>query len=292
MNKLSDEKRAQIITALVEGNSIAATCRMTGAAKMTVLSLIREVGASCLRFHDAMVRYLPTERVQCDEVWSFCYSKQKNVPKHLQGKSGFGSVWTWTAMDADSKLLISWQLSDRNFEAADALIADLKKRCSMHVQISTDGLPDYWVAITKHYRNGGADHAEVRKNYIGSKPVEGTSPKSAASRYSPGRLVSVEKHIRFGAPKIKHISTSYMERWNLTLRMQNRRFTRLTNGFSKKVENHAYMLAITMVYYNFCRKHRSLKGQTPAQAAFLTRYQWTASDMLALDMWANEAAAA
>ena len=185
MNKLSDEKRARIVMSLVEGNSIAATCRMTGAAKMTVLSLIREVGASCLRFHDAMVRHLPTERVQCDEVWSFCYSKQKNVPKHLQGKTGFGSVWTWTAMDADSKLLVSWQLSDRNFEAADALIRDLKMRCSMHIQISTDGLPDYWVAIMKHYYNGGADHAEVRKNYMSSKPVEGTSPKSAASRYSP-----------------------------------------------------------------------------------------------------------
>ncbi|MBV8518155.1 MAG: hypothetical protein JO197_12210 [Acidobacteria bacterium] len=126
MNKLSPAKRAQILTALIEGNSIASTCRMTGAAKMTVLSLIREIGQACLRFHDAQVRYLPTLRVQCDEVWSFCYAKEKNVPADLKGKEGYGSLWTWTALDADSKLLISWMVSDRNQEAADALIRDLK----------------------------------------------------------------------------------------------------------------------------------------------------------------------
>lgn len=292
MNKLSDEKRAQILTALIEGNSIAATCRMTGAAKMTVLSLIREVGAACLRFHDAQVRHLSTvERVQCDEVWSFCYSKQKNVPEQFRGRSGYGSVWTWTAIDADSKLMISWMVSDRNQEAADALIRDLKKRTFWRVQISTDGLPEYFNAILKHYRYGEADHGEIIKTYASSKVVPGTSPKSAG-RYSPGRLMKVEKRIAFGQPLDKHISTSFMERWNLTLRMQNRRFTRLTNGFSKKLENHCFMLAITMVFYNFCRKHRSLQGRTPAMAAGITKYVWTASDLLALDMWHNEAAAA
>lgn len=293
MNKLSDDKRAQIITALIEGNSIAATCRMSGAAKMTVLSLIREVGAACLRFHDAQVRYLSTvERVQCDEVWSFCYSKQKNVPEQFRGRSGYGSVWTWTAIDADSKLMISWMVSDRNQEAADALIRDLKKRTFWRVQISTDGLPEYFNAILKTYRYGEADHGEIIKTYASSKAVPGTSPKSAASRYSPGRLMKVEKRIAFGQPLDKHISTSYMERWNLTLRMQNRRFTRLTNGFSKKLENHCHMLAITMVFYNFCRKHRSLQGRTPAMAAGITKYVWKASDLLALDMWSSEAAAA
>jgi IS1 family transposase len=292
MYKLSPEKRARIITCLMEGNSIASTSRMTGAAKMTVLSLIREVGEACLRFHDAQVRYLGTERVQCDEVWSFCYSKQKNVPERLKGQSGYGSMWTWTALDADSKLMISWIVSDRNQEAADALIRDLKSRVSMRIQISSDGLPEYFNAILKTFLWGEADHGEVVKTYASSKTVPGTSPKSAASRYSPGRLLSIKKRIAFGQPLDKYISTSYMERWNLTLRMQNRRFTRLTNAFSKKAENHCFMLAISMVFYNFCRKHRSLQGRTPAMAAGITKYVWTASDLLALDMWNNEAAAA
>jgi len=162
----------------------------------------------------------------------------------------------------------------------------------MRVQISTDGLPEYFNAILKTYRYGDVAHGEVIKKYASSKPVSGTSPNSAASRYSPGRLVSIEKRPAFGMPDTKYISTSFMERWNLTARMQNRRYTRLTNGFSKKLEYRCYMLAITMVFYNFCRKHQSLKGQTPAQAAHLTNYRWTARDVLSLDMWANEAAAA
>jgi IS1 family transposase len=293
MNKLSNDKRAQVLTSLIEGNSIASTCRMTGVAKMTVLSLIREVGMACERFHDAQVRYLATERVQCDEVWSFCYAKDKNVPAGLKEKDGIGSVWTWTAIDADSKLLISWLVSDRKQDAADAFMADLKSRLFMRVQISTDGLAEYFNAVLKTFRYGEADHGEVLKVYANSKPTGASvSPKSAASRYSPGRLLRVEKRGAFGMPITKHISTSYMERWNLTLRMQNRRFTRLTNAFSKKVENHRYMLAITITYYNFCRKHKSLGGKTPAMAAFLTNYAWTARDLLSLDMWADEASAA
>ena len=291
MNKLSHEKRARIVMSLIEGNSIASTCRMTGAAKMTVLSLLEEVGTACQRFHDAHVRYLGTERVQCDEVWSFCYAKQKNVPAELIGKEGFGSVWTWTAMDADSKVLISWMVSNRNQEAADALIQDLKSRTYMRIQISTDGLPEYFNAILKTFRYGEADHGEVIKVFGSSGAQPGTSPNSAASRYSPGSLKGMEKRPAFGMPITKHISTSYMERWNLTLRMQNRRFTRLTNGFSKKVENHRHMLALSIVYYNFCRKHASLKGKTPAMAAGLTEYVWTASDLLALDMWVAAEAA-
>jgi IS1 family transposase len=291
MNSLSNEKRAQIIMSLIEGNSIASTCRMTGAAKMTVLSLLREVGAACLRFHDSQVRYLPTLKVQCDEVWSFCYSKQKNVPEQFKGRTGYGSIWTWTALDADSKLMVSWVVSDRNQVAADALVRDLKSRCQMRVQISTDGLPEYFNAILKTYRYGEVDHGEVIKIFASSRPVKGTSPNSAASRYSPGRLLSIEKRPAFGMPLTEDMSTSYMERWNLTLRMQNRRFTRLTNGFSKKLENHEHMLALTMVYYNFCRKHRSLGGKTPAMAASLTDYVWTASDLLSLDMWSERLAA-
>jgi len=291
MNKLSPGKRAQILTALVEGNSIASTCRMTGAAKMTVLSLIREVGEACLRFHDSFVRNLVTERVQCDEVWSFCHAKEKNVPAAMKGVPGYGSVWTWTALDADSKLMISWIVSDRSQDAANAIVADLKSRITQRIQLSSDGLPQYVEAVVKVFRPGEIDHAEVVKTFASSKPASDVSPNSAASRYSPGRMLSVEKRVAFGDPDEKHASTSYMERWNLTLRMQNRRFTRLTNAFSKKVENHALMLAITMVYYNFCRKHRSLGGKTPAMAAGLTDYVWTASDLVTLDMWAAATAA-
>jgi hypothetical protein len=291
MNKLSTEKRAQIINSLVEGNSIASTCRMTGAAKMTVLSLLRDVGTACQRFHDSRVRYLGTERVQCDEVWSFCYAKAKNVPVELQNTEGYGSIWTWTGLDADSKLIVSWLASDRSQEACDAFIKDLASRTMMRLQISSDGLPLYIDAISKEFRPCEADYGQIVKVYAGSKPQPGMSPNSAASRYSPGRLKSVEKHVVFGQPFDKYISTSFMERWNLTLRMQNRRFTRLTNGFSKKFENHRHMLALMVVHYNFCRKHVSLKGKTPAMAAGLTDYRWTAADLLTLDMWSERIAA-
>lgn len=290
MNKLSPEKRARVIKSLVEGNSIASTCRMLGVAKMTVLSLIREVGESCLRFHDAMVRDLSTVRVQCDEVWSFVAAKEKNVRPEMKGK-GVGSVWTWTALDADSKLMVSWLVSDRSQDAANTIIADLKSRITQRIQLSSDGLPLYLEAVVKAFRPGEIDHAEIIKTFATTKGASDVSPNSAASRYSPGRLKGMEKRIAFGNPDEKHASTSHMERWNLTLRMQNRRFTRLTNGFSKKLENHAYMLAITMVYYNFCRKHRSLGGNTPAMAAGLTEYAWSASDMLSLDMWGAAQAA-
>lgn len=291
MNKLSPEKRARIIMALIEGNSINSTARMTGIAHTTILRLLRDVGAACLRFHDAIVRDLDTERVQADEVWSFVGAKEKNVRPEMKGK-GVGSIWTWTCLDADSKLLISWVVSDRSQEAADAIIRDLKGRITQRIQLSSDGLPLYLEAVLKTFRAGEIDHAEIVKTFASSKPASDVSPNSAASRYSPGRMLSVEKRVVFGDPDEKHASTSFMERFNLTVRMQNRRFTRLTNAFSKKLENHAYMLAITMVYYNFCRKHMSLKGQTPAMAAGLTSYRWSASDMLSLDMWTTEASAA
>jgi IS1 family transposase len=292
MNQLSNEQRAQVLRCLAEGSSINATARITGIAHTTILRLIKSVGDACQRFHDANVRYLSTERVQCDEVWSFCYAKQKNVPADLRNKEGFGSIWTWTAIDADSKLIISWLASDRSQEAADALIDDLKSRTMMRLQITSDGLPSYHEAIFRAFPNyGDVDYAEEVKVYQNA-PQPGMSPDSAASRYSPGRVKSSKRIVRMGQPFEKHISTSYMERWNLTLRMQNRRFTRLTNGFSKKFENHRHMLAITIVYYNFCRKHRSLGGKTPAMAAGLTDYVWTASDLLSLDLWYEERAVA
>lgn len=292
MNKLPNEQRARVLAALCEGNSINSIVRMTGIAHTTILRLLREVGSACQRFHDAQVRNLASLNVQCDEVWSFCGMKAKNVPEELRGTVGLGSVWTWTALDADSKLLVSWMVSDRSYEAADAFIRDLKARTAMRVQISTDGLPQYLEAILKNYRYGEVDHGEVIKVYANSKPVPGTSPQSAASRYSPGRLLSIEKRATVGMPLTENMSTSYMERWNLTLRMQNRRFTRLTNAHSKKFEYHCHMIALTVVFYNFCRKHRSLGGKTPAMIAGLTDYAWSASDLLSLDLWFNERAAA
>lgn len=293
MNVLPIERQAQIIRCLAEGNSINSTVRMTGIAHTTILRLIRRVGSACRRFHDARVRFVAAERVQCDEVWSFCYAKAKNVPAELRDTPGVGSIWTWTAIDADSKLIISWLASDRSQEACDAFIADLKARTKLsRLQITSDGLSAYIDAIVKQWplRND-VDYAEEIKVYANSSQP-GMSPNAAASRYSPGRVASVQHIPRLGMPIDKHISTAYMERRNLTLRMQNRRFTRLTNGFSKKFEMHRHMLALTITFYNFCRKHRSLGGKTPAQAALLTDYAWTASDLLALDpMWIDWMAA-
>jgi len=280
MYKLSTETKVHVLSCLTEGMSIRATVRVTGVAKNTIRNLIREIGPACERFHDVWVRHLMTERVQCDEVWSFCYSKQKNVPERFRGHSGYGSIWTWTAIDADSKFMISWVIGERDQEAADTLIRDLKARTFMRIQISTDGLPAYFDAIFKNFRYGEADHGEVIKTYANSKPPAGTTPKSAASRYSPGRLLSATKNPRFGMPVTKHISTSYMERWNLTLRMQNRRFTRLTNGHSKLIEMHRYSLAITFFHYNFIRKHQSLGGKTPAMAAGITQHPFSLRDLL------------
>jgi IS1 family transposase len=292
MNSLSPDVRARIIAALVEGVSISSIVRMTGVAKTTILRLIREVGSACTQFHDTQVRYLATERVQCDEVWSYVTKKEKNVTESEKGTIGLGSVWTWTAIDADSKLLISWVVSDRGQDAADALIEDLKARTYQRIQVSTDGHSPYLTAIMKAFKYGECDYAEVIKVYANSKPLAGSSPNSAQSRYSPGRLKSIEKKPRIGMPITKYISTSYMERWNLTLRMQNRRFTRLTNAFSKKFTNHCHMIALTVVFYNYCHPHKSLGGKTPAMAAGLTDYVWTAKDLLSLGMWSGAALAA
>jgi len=293
MNSLDPDTQSRIIAALVEGVSISSIVRMTGVAKTTILRLVRNVGAACQRFHDARVRCIDARHVQCDEIWSFCYAKENHLPEELRGVEGFGSIWTWTALDADTKLLISWLASTRSYEAAVAFIGDLKSRTPLNrIQLSTDGLPQYLYAVLKNYLPGDIHLGEVVKEFKSSKGQPGSSPNSAESRYSPGRLVTVDKKIRLGEPDRKHISTSFMERWNLTLRMQNRRFTRLTNAFSKKFENHRHMIAMTVVFYNFCKPHKSLGGKTPAMAAGLTDYVWTPSDMLALEMWTGDRAAA
>jgi IS1 family transposase len=228
MNKLSDAKRAQVVAALVEGNSIRATVRMTGVAKNTIAKFLVELGAACSEHLDKALMNLPCKRIQCDEIWSFCYAKEKNVTPEIARTHIAGDVWTWVAMDADTKLVCSWLVGQRNAKTADQFISDLKARLANRVQLTTDGLGTYLTAITDAF-GSDVDYAMLVKLYGDS----GEGQK----RYSPAECIGCEKHTKIGNPDPKHISTSYIERQNLTMRMQMRRFTRLKNAFSKKIEN-------------------------------------------------------
>ncbi len=283
MNRLSTDKRAQIIGALVEGNSIRATCRMTGAAKNTVTKLLVDLGEACSDFQDATLRDLPCTTVQCDEIWAYCYAKQKNVPQEHQGTFGYGDVWTWTALCADTKLVPSWLVGERTTDDAWVFMEDLKSRLSNRVQLTTDGLNSYWSAVGLTFGRE-IDYAQLQKIYS----TEG----GGAGRYSPAVCTGTKTRILRGNPDPAKINTSYVERQNLTMRMGMRRFTRLTNGFSKKVENLAHAVALHYMYYNFCRVHQSLtikaedggKGtkRTPAMAAGVTDHVWTLYEVASL----------
>jgi IS1 family transposase len=276
MNKLSLEKRVQIIKALVEGNSINGTCRITDTAKHTVLKLLHDVGLACLQFHDVHLNNLSCKHIQCDEIWSFCYAKQANLPESKQGQFGYGDVWTWVAIDADTKLVASWLVGLRTVECATAFINDLKSRLANRVQLTTDGHRVYIDAIDNAF-GSGIDYAQLVKMY-GQEP-------EAEKRYSPAECIGIEKHIIQGNPEAKLISTSFVERQNLTMRMGMRRFTRLTNGFSKKIEFQEYATALHYVYYNFCRLHKTLANpypRTPAIASGLANHIWSISDILKL----------
>ncbi len=276
MNKLSTEQRAQVIAALVEGTSINATCRMTGVAKMTVLKLLSDVGSACLAYHDSTVRQVNSEKVQCDELWSFCYAKDRNLPAEMRARRDVGSIWTWTALDADSKLMISWHVGQRTLDDARVFIGDLAERLAGRVQLTTDGRSAYLSAIIEKFPTRGIDYGVLLKTY-GPCGNDG----QPETRYSPGRLVGLEKIPVLGAPRDQNISTSFVERANLTIRMGNRRFTRLTNGFSKKFENHCFALAIQFTHYNFCRMHKTLRC-SPAMAAGLSKTLWSVEDLVSL----------
>src|SRR3989338_4456131 len=273
MNKLNKEKRVQIINALVEGNSIRATARMCDVAFNTVLKLLPEIGKACADYQDRVFRNLPCKRIQSDEIWSFCYAKEKNIPTELQGKFGFGSVWTWIALDADTKLVPSWLVGDRSAETATIFIDDLASRLANRVQLSTDGHRAYLNAITGAFGND-IDYATITKLY--RNPPEGDE-----RRYSPGECCGVKKDDVKGYPDAKHISTSYVERQNLTMRMSMRRFTRLTNAFSKKVENHAAAVALYFMYYNFGRVHQTLRV-TPAMQSGIADHVWSVVETVRL----------
>jgi IS1 family transposase len=280
MNKLSADKQAAILRALVEGNSIRATCRITGAAKGTVSSLLKIVGAHCKNHHDRFVRDVETKRVQCDEIWSFSGKKQKRVK---QGETGCGDVWTWTALDSDTKLMIGYLVADRSADAAHEFMEDLAERIIGRCQLTTDGLALYLPAVERAFGWARVDYAMMIKNYSAPK-----AEKEAARRYSPSEVVSIEKKWVMGKPDMAHVSTSHVERQNLTMRMGMRRFTRLTNAFSKKVEFHLYAVALHFTYYNYCRVHTTLTKAnrgihtTPAMAAGLTDRVWTVYDILNL----------
>jgi IS1 family transposase len=272
MNLLNAERRAQLIAALVEGNSVRSASRMTGVSRNTILSLLVAVGKACAEYQDVALRNLPCKRIQCDEIWSFCYGKDKNLPEDKRDVFGFGSVWTWTALDADTKLVCSWMVGNRDATAARMFIQDLAGRLANRIQLTTDGHKAYSEAIAEAFGDN-IDYAMLIKLY--GEDLQGDS------RYSPAECAGTRLETITGAPVRKHVSTSYVERQNLTMRMHMRRFTRLTNAFSKKIENHVAAISLHFMYYNFVRIHQTLRV-TPAMAAGVTDHVWEISDIVQL----------
>jgi IS1 family transposase len=276
MNKLSLDRQTQIIKVLCEGNSIRSTARITDSSINTVAKLLREVGKVCLEYQDKVMNNLTCQRLQCDEIWSFVYSKDKNVPEAHKGQFGYGDVWTFTAIDADTKLVPSWLVGQRTVDCAKEFVIDLRNRLSNRIQITTDGHKMYLEAVE------GAFGSEVDFGML--VKLYGVEPETE-KRYSPSKCIGAEKHVIQGNPNVNDISTSYVERQNLTMRMSMRRFTRLTNAFSKKLENHEYALALYFMHYNFARPHKTLANpypKTPAMACGLTNHIWTIEEILGL----------
>jgi IS1 family transposase len=274
MNRLSSERRASIVSALVEGNSIRATGRITGASINTVTKLLTELGTVCSIYQDRALRDLDCKRVQCDEIWSFVGAKQKNVKPERRAE-GWGDVWTWTAIDSDSKLVLSYRVGPRDLGEATAFMKDVAGRLASRVQLTTDGLNVYLLAVAAAFQ-GDVDYAQLVKVYGSDQ-----DSRKPERRYSPGVCIEAIPHTVNGDPDPERISTSHVERLNLTTRMSIRRFTRLTNAFSKKVENHVAALSLHFMHYNFCRVHRTLKT-TPAVAAGVVDHVWTLGELVRL----------
>ena len=272
MNKLDAARQAQVVAALVEGNSIRATVRMTGVAKNTIAKLLVALGNACSAYLDKHLVNLPCKRVQLDEIWSFVGAKQKNITQEMADSRACGDVWTWVAIDADTKLICSYFVGQRDGGCATEFVKDLEKRLANRIQLTTDGHKVYLNAVIDAFADE-VDYAQLIKYY-------GNAPETQ-KRYSPAVCNGAEKIIRLGDPDHKHISTSYVERQNLTMRMSMRRFTRLTNAFSKKIENHIAAIALHYMHYNFVRIHQSLRV-TPAMAAGVTNRLWSIADLLQL----------
>ncbi|WP_188663344.1 DDE-type integrase/transposase/recombinase [Arenimonas soli] len=273
MNRMPLAKRAQILGFLVEGMSLRAASRLADCSINTVTKLLVDVGMACAEYQDRELRNLSCQRVQCDEVWSFVGCKQRNLPAERKAESGVGDVWTWTAIDADSKLVLSWLVGDRDKEAATMFVSDLASRLSNRIQLTTDGYRIYLEAVNSGF-DVPVDYGMLVKHY--SEGQQGPERK-----YSPSKFVSAERRKVMGKPDKAHISTSYVERQNLTMRMSVRRFTRLTNGFSKKAENHAHAVALHFMYYNFGRIHKTLRV-TPAMEAGVASHVWRLEEIAAL----------
>lgn len=279
MNRLSTQDRAQIVAALVEGMSIRAICRMQGVGKNTVARLIADLGHACACYSDGLNRGIADANVQCDEIWTFIGAKDKNVRKpepdeDLTEAQYRGSVWTWTAIESTTKLMVTWTVGKRDSLTADRFLRDLAGRLVGRPQVNSDKLNAYRFGVRGAFR-GNVDHGMVHKVY-------GHNPNAPEARYSPGECIGCGKEAVTGSPNMETVSTSYVERSNLTVRMGLRRYTRLTNGFSKKLEQHCAMVAIFFTYYNLCRKHETLGGRTPAQAAGLADHRWTVEELVGL----------
>lgn len=279
MNRLDNARRTQILAALCEGASVNATARQTGVSKVTILKLLEDIGHVCEAYQRETLVNLPCQRLQCDEIWGFVQAKERNVPRDEKGR-GRGDCWTWTAIDADTKLVPCWHVGARDADSAAYFMEDLASRLAHRVQLTTDGHRAYLSAVEGAFGWNGVDYAMLVKLYGPS--IEGTH------RYSPPEVIGTETHEIMGRPDPAHVSTSYVERQNLTMRMNMRRLTRLTNGFSKKIENHRHALALHYMYYNFCRKHETLTKArggvhtTPAMAAGVAVHVWKLSEVVAL----------
>ena len=265
MNKLPTAKRAKILEMLVEGMSMRATSRVAEVSINTVTKLMIEAGEACAAYHDEAVRDIDARKVQCDEIWAFCYAKEKNVARARSAPRGAGDVWTWTALDSDSKMILSYEVGDRSGATAIEFMDDLRGRLANRVQLTTDGHKAYLEAVEGAF-GGDVDYAQLIKLY-----GEPTGQKGYERKYSPSECTGTRKRRVEGNPDPRAVSTSYIERNNLTMRMGMRRFTRLTNAFSKKLENHLLMLSLYFVHYNFCRQHKSLGGVSPAMAAGVSK---------------------
>lgn len=272
MNKLNTQERVAVIRRLVDGNSMRATARITGIARNTIDKLLVELGSACSEFQDTTLRRLTCKPIQVDEIWAFCYCKEKQVTEAIADARFAGDVWTWAAIDADTKLVPCWTIGKRDPVTADVFVSDMASRLADRVQLTSDGLTTYFKAIVKAFGED-VDYARLVKIY-------GNDPE-AEKRYSPAVCNACKKQSVIGDPDPVHISTSYIERQNLTMRMGMRRFTRLTNAFSKKIENHAAAISLHMMYYNFARVHQTLKT-TPAVAAGVADHVWSVEEIVAL----------
>lgn len=271
MNRMPIEKRAQIIGLLVEGMSLRAASRIADCSINTVTKILEEVGKACAEYQDANLRNLTCQRVQCDEIWSFVYAKDKNAPEEMKAAGEAGDIWTWTAIDADTKLMLSWMVGSRELSTAKMFMQDVASRLANRVQLTTDGYKPYFQAVDSAFQ-GGVDYAQLVKIYK-TVPTERV--------YATARFIATTKQVVSGTPDADHVNTSYVERQNLTMRMGMRRFTRLTNAFSKKIDNHAHAIALHFMYYNFGRVHKTLRV-TPAMQAGIADHVWSLQEIAAL----------